>query len=69
MYKVVDSTQQKRMTPSGQEKEFYRVHITTDLGASGSIDVHKSNWNKAELTKILSEFAEELDLAFTLGGE
>lgn len=54
------------MSPAGNRQVSYRVWITTDKGASGSVDVPADKWDKDALRVLLDEKAEQLDLAFSL---
>jgi len=47
---------------------FYRVWLTTALGASGSVDVSVDRWNEKDLAHDLAVEADNLDLAFHLKG-
>lgn len=67
-YVVQDTREITIMTPGGGTRRSYRVWLQTDLGATGSVDVPLEKWNKQDLPKILEEKAEELDLAFSVGG-
>lgn len=66
-YQVTDSKQNEVLSPGGGVRSVHKVWIKTDRGASGSIDVEPEDWNKDALGKILSDFADKLDLPFTLG--
>ena len=65
-YKVTDSRQIQTLGPSGVSVSQYRVWIQTERGSTGSIDVVLADWDKTKLQAILTEFADELDLAFNL---
>lgn len=67
-YRVTDTRQIQSVTPAGTPIQRYRVWIVTDHGASGSIDVEAADWNAELLSEILAEFADTLDLAYTLPG-
>jgi len=68
-YKVTDTRQIQSVTPAGTPRQQYRVWITTDHGASGSIDVSGEDWEAERLREILTEFADRLDLAYTIAAE
>lgn len=65
-YTVTDTQEITTLTPSGKTRTTTRVWLTTDLGASGTVDVPAEKWTKKDLPDILAEKAAELDLAFTL---
>jgi len=65
-YVVSDTREVSTLTPVGTERKFYRVWITTENGATGSIDVPLSDWNAEALPGILEDKAAELDLAYRL---
>lgn len=65
-YEVTDTREVSAMSPAGNRKVSYRVWITTDKGASGSVDVPADEWEAGALRAILDEKAEQLDLAFHL---
>lgn len=67
-YTVQDTREITTMTPGGGTRRLYRVWLVTDLGATGSIDVPADKWNAEDLKGILEEKADELDLAFNVGG-
>jgi len=67
-YKTTDTQQIKSMTQAGGTVTSYRVFVVTDRGATGQVDVPLDKWNAKDLKQILDEFAETLDLAFTLTG-
>lgn len=67
-YKVSDSRQMSTMTQTGTAKQFYRVWLQTDMGATGYVDVPPSEWKEDTLPGILQAKADELDLAFRLAG-
>lgn len=68
-YRVTASREIQMLDNAGNTVTLNRVWITTDRGATGSVDVEKKNWEKARLEKILANKATELDLAFTLTEE
>ena len=65
-YQVTDTKEIKTMTQAGSEKTVFRVWIVTENGSAGSVDVSQSKWNKDDLPGILSDKADELDLAFAV---
>jgi len=65
-YTVVDTREVSTLTPMGSERKFYRVWITTEHGASGSVDVPTDQWDAETLPGILEAKAAALDLAFSL---
>jgi hypothetical protein len=66
-YKVLDTRQITQITPgTGRSRQAYRVWIETGKGATGNIDVSPEDWNAEALTRILTEFADELDLPYML---
>jgi len=65
-YRVTDSQKIQSITPAGNPTSFYRVWIVTERGASGYVDVPAEKWKKDELEQVLQEFADELDLAFSV---
>lgn len=67
-YTVVDTREISSLTPTGTERKMYRVWITTENGARGTVDVRPADWNADALTAILQEKAAQLDLAYTVGG-
>ena len=64
--KVTASQKQSRLGPTGQAIEVYMVWVETANGATGSIEVPASKWNKADLEAILQAERDRLDLAFNL---
>jgi hypothetical protein len=42
------------------------VWLVTDRGATGTVDVNKSDWSAEKLAAILASRAAELDLAYTV---
>jgi len=54
------------ITRGGREQKAYRVFLVTDNGATGYVDVPSKDWKPEKLKKLLSQKAEELDLAFTV---
>ena len=68
-YKVTDSQKIQSMTPAGNLYSYYRVWLVTEKGASGYVDVPADKWKKDELEQVLQEFADELDLAFSVSAE
>jgi hypothetical protein len=67
-YTVQDTREIQTMTPGGGTKRMYRVWLQTENGATGSVDVPADKWNAEDLRRILEEKADELDLAFAIGG-
>ena len=65
-YKVIESRQISKLGPTGSAVSEYRVWIQTERGSTGSIDVAVADWKLDPLKEILTVFADELDLAFTL---
>ena len=68
-YKVTDSQKIQSITPAGNPTSFYRVWLATEKGASGYVDVPAEKWKKDVLEATLQEFADELDLAFSVSQE
>ena len=68
-YKVTDSQKIQSITPAGNPYSYYRVWLVTEKGASGYTDVPVDKWKKDELEQVLQEFADELDLAFSISTE
>jgi len=67
-YTVLDTREITSMTPAGSVRKAYRVWIQTANGATGTVDVAAGDWKADRLTVLLSSKADELDLAFSLGG-
>jgi hypothetical protein len=65
-YTITDSREMDTLTPAGNSVKMTRVFLTTDRGASGTVDVSKKDWTKAKLELILAEKSAELDLAFVI---
>ena len=65
-YTVLDSRQIQRLTPAGGNQSVYRVWIQTSRGSTGNIDISVDDWTAEKLRPILEEFANTLDLPFTL---
>lgn len=65
-YQVTDTREIATMTPGGGTKTEYRVWISTDLGATGYIDVPASAWNEDDLPEVLQAHADTLNLAYTV---
>lgn len=65
-YTVTATEQRRELGAGGQEKEVYLVYIVTDEDVTGDIKVAKKDWTKPKLHEILTEFADSLNLAFTL---
>lgn len=65
-YKVNDTREVSTLTPAGTERKMYRVWLSTDNGATGSVDVPADKWNADDLPAILEAKAAALDLAFNL---
>ena len=68
-YRVTDSQKIQSITPAGNPTSFYRVWLVTEKGASGYVDVPAEKWKKDELEATLQDFADELDLAFSVSAE
>jgi len=66
-YVVSDTREVSTLTPTGTERKFYRVWITTVNGVTGSVDVPVADWDAEKLPGILQAKAADLDLAFSLG--
>jgi len=66
-YTVTDTREVSTLTPVGTERKYYRVWITTENGAMGSVDVPLPDWDAEKLPGILEEKARLLDLAFSVG--
>jgi len=65
-YKVLETRQIQKLSPTGATQSVYRVWIETERGATGSIDVAQADWTAEKLKATLDKFATELDLAFSL---
>jgi len=65
-YKVLETRQIQQLSPTGASLSSYRVWVQTGKGATGSVDVDPENWTADKLKPLLNEFAETLDLAFTI---
>lgn len=65
-YTVVESRQIQSLSPTGASREAYRVWLRTEKGATGSIDVEPEDWTAEKLKPVLDQFAERLDLAFSI---
>jgi len=65
-FRVTDTKEVSRMSPAGTTMKLYRVWLVTDRGATGTVDVEETQWNKDDLPAILADKAAELDLAFDL---
>ena len=68
-YRVTDSQKIQSITPAGNPTSFYRVWLVTEKGASGYVDVPAEKWKKDVLEATLQDFADELDLAFSVNQE
>jgi hypothetical protein len=65
-YTITDSREMDTLTAAGGTVKTTRVWITTDRGATGTVDVAKKDWTKEKLESILAAKAAELDLAFVI---
>jgi hypothetical protein len=65
-YTITDSREIQTLTESGKTVTMNRVWITTDRGATGTVDVLKKDWTAAKLESVLALKAAELDLAFVI---
>jgi len=66
-YTVTDVNERRRFTAAGGETLEYDIHITTKRGATGSIRIPVSAYEKEEVKKLLDALAERLDLPFGFG--
>jgi hypothetical protein len=65
-YHITDTRQVDSLTQAGNTVTVYRVWLVTDRGATGTVDVNKSDWSAEKLAAILASRAAELDLAYTV---
>jgi len=65
-FKVTDTREISTMSQAGNTTVVYRVWLVTDRGATGTLDVSKSDWNTESLPMLLATKAAELDLAFDM---
>jgi hypothetical protein len=65
-FKVTDTRQINTLTQAGSTVTVYRVWITTNRGATGTLDVPQEQWTTEALPKLLAEKAQELDLAMMM---
>ena len=65
-FKVTDTREISTMSQAGNTTVVYRVWLITDRGATGTLDVPKSDWNTESLPMLLATKAAELDLAFDM---
>lgn len=65
-FTVTDTIQRTRLSPAGREERVYIVHIKTNRGAIGSIEIDERDWKPESVVNILSEFAAKLDTALML---
>ena len=65
-YKVIESRQIQKLGPTGNSVAQYRVWIQTERGSTGAADVDAADWTADKLKEILGNFADDLDLAFTI---
>lgn len=68
-YKITSTRQVTTIDSGGNERTVTKVGITTENGSTGVVTVETKNWNDEDLPQILSDFAADLDLAFTLSGQ
>lgn len=66
LYEVTDTREHRAMTPTGGTRTQYEVWIQTSKGVQGSVRIDPEDWNKERIDQILTEKAEELNLAFEL---
>jgi hypothetical protein len=65
-FKVTDTREISTISQAGNTTVVYRVWLVTDRGATGTLDVAKSDWNTESLPMLLATKAAELDLAFDM---
>jgi len=65
-FKVTDTREISTMSQAGNTTVVYRVWLVTDRGATGTLDVPKTDWNTENLPMLLATKAAELDLAFDM---
>lgn len=65
-FKITGTRKVQSTSPSGTPVEYYAVDIQTARGSTGTTEVPLTKWNADDLKALLEEFAESLDLAFTL---
>ena len=65
-YKVIESRQINKLGPTGNSVAQYRVWIQTERGSTGAADIDAADWTADKLKEILGNFADDLDLAFTI---
>ena len=65
-YTVTDVNERRRFTAAGGETLEYDIHITTERGATGSIRIPVSAYEKEAVKKLLDGLADQLDMPFGL---
>lgn len=64
IYEVVDTREHTSMTPTGGTRKRYEVWIETNKGVRGSTFIDPDDWKPESIHEILTEKAQELNLAF-----